>query len=65
MEMERNLRKRCKVDPAQSEASRLDTIPEALECSQKWTYHDCLQKTQKQLKESDADICTQPMNRRC
>jgi hypothetical protein len=39
-------------------------ITEAMECSQKGTYHDCPPKRpNKQLKESDADICTQPMDR--
>ena len=32
-------------------------------CSQKGTYHDC--PLNKQLKESDVDICTQPMGRSC
>ena len=28
-------------DPAQGEASRPDTITDAMVCSQKWAYHDC------------------------
>ena len=30
-----------KWDPAQGEASRPDTITDAMVCSQKWAYHDC------------------------
>jgi hypothetical protein len=29
-----------KWDPAQEEVPKSDTITEAMECSQKWTYHD-------------------------
>jgi hypothetical protein len=41
-----------------------DTITEAMEHSQKGAYHDC-STPNKQLKESDADICSQPMDRSC
>jgi hypothetical protein len=46
MEMQRSLRKRKfseipKWDPAQEEAPRPDTITEAMQHSQKGTYHDC------------------------
>jgi hypothetical protein len=32
---------RPKWDPAQGEDPRSDTVTEAIECSQKGTYHDC------------------------
>ena len=40
-----------------------DTTTEVLERSQKGTWHDCSLEPNKQLKESDEDICTQPMDR--
>jgi hypothetical protein len=44
--MERSLRKQGPMisperEPAQREVPRPDTITEAMECSQKGTYHDC------------------------
>jgi hypothetical protein len=52
-------------DVAQGEVPRPDTITEAMECSQKGTKHDRphTKRPNKQLKESDVDICTQPMDR--
>jgi len=46
MEMEKSLRKEVpttgpKWDPARGETPRSDTITEAMEQSQKGTYHDC------------------------
>jgi len=60
METERSLRKRrssdsSKWDPAQGEAPRPDSVIEAMECSQKGTYHDCPQKDPKQLRGFDAE----------
>jgi hypothetical protein len=50
-----------KWDPPQRKIPLSDRITEAMEHSQKGTYHDCLpERLNKQLKESDADICTQP-----
>jgi hypothetical protein len=46
--------------PAQGEAPRLSTITDAMVCLQTVIYHDL---PQKQLKESEADIYTQPMDR--
>ena len=54
-----------KWDPAQREVPRPETITEAMERSQKGTNHDHTpRRPNKQLKESDAGICTQPMDRR-
>ena len=52
-----------KWDPAQGEAPRTDTITEAMECSKNWDM-SCLpaERPNQQLKESDADIYTQPMD---
>ena len=67
--MERILRKKGpatgpKRDPAKGEVLRPDTITEAMECSQNEINHDCPPKRpNKQLKESDADICTQTIAR--
>jgi hypothetical protein len=49
MEMERSLSKEgpvtgIKWDPAQGEVPRPDTITEAMKCSHKETYYDCLPK---------------------
>jgi hypothetical protein len=69
MEMERSLKKRSsssspRVGSSSREVPRPDTITEVMVCSQKGTYHDCPPKDPtKQLKESDADICTQPIDR--
>jgi hypothetical protein len=46
MEIEKSLRKEGpgtgpKWDPVQGEVPRPETITEAMECSQKGTYHDC------------------------
>jgi hypothetical protein len=59
MKMEKNLGKRRsrtgpKWDPAQGEVPRPDTNTESIEFSK---------RPNKQLKESDADISTQPMDR--
>ena len=48
-----------KRDPAKRAFPRLDTITEAMERSQKGTS----ERLKKQLKESDADICNQPVDR--
>jgi hypothetical protein len=43
-----------------------DIITEALECSQKETYHEyALESPKKQLKEPDADICTKTTYKSC
>jgi hypothetical protein len=53
-----------KWDPAQGEVPRPDTIIEAMEHSEKGIYYDCaLERLNKQLKDLDADICTQPIDR--
>jgi hypothetical protein len=62
-EMERILRIRKCSDRSKVEVLRPDTITEAVECSQKGTYQYALKRPNKQLKESEADICTQPMDR--
>jgi len=64
MEMEKSLRKRRssnspKWDTVQGEAPRPDAITDAMEFSQKGTS----KRPNKQLKESDIDIRTQPMDR--
>jgi len=51
-------------DPAQGEAPRPDTAKEPLGRSQEGTYHDCL-LNDKQLKELNRDMCTQPIKSRC
>jgi hypothetical protein len=66
--MERSLRKRRssnspKTDPAQGEVPRPDTITEAMECSQNVPIVTPSERSNKQLKESDAIICTQLMDR--
>jgi hypothetical protein len=67
--MERSLRKRSsskmpKVDPAQGDVPRPDSFTEAIECThtqkKKWLPPE---RPNKQLKESDADIYTQPMDK--
>jgi hypothetical protein len=56
-----------KWDPAQGETPRPDSITEAIESSQKKKNLSWLpsKRPNKQLKEPDADICTQPMVRSC
>jgi hypothetical protein len=68
MEIDRSLRKRRsndrpKVDPAQAEVSSPDTITKAMESSQKGTFMTVSKRLKKQLKESNANICSQPMDR--
>jgi hypothetical protein len=72
MEMKKSLRKRRsrdkpKVGTPQGEAPRPDTITEVMELSQKEPIITVSppQRLNKQLKKSDADICTQPMDRSC
>ena len=43
-------------DPAQGEAPRSDTITEAIECSQKGTYHDCPLKDPTSSRKSQMQI---------
>jgi hypothetical protein len=53
-----------KWDPAQGEAPSLDTITEAVEHSLKRDFSWLpSERPNNQLKESDADICTQPVAR--
>jgi hypothetical protein len=67
MEIER--RKKCpatgpKWDPAQGEIPRPDTIIETMEHSPKGTKQDSTwEEPNMQLKETDADISTQSMDR--
>jgi len=51
-------------DSAQVANPRPDAITEAVACSQTGAYHDCPPKDPKAA-ESDADICTQPVDRSC
>jgi hypothetical protein len=69
MEMERSLRERRSSDRHKVESSSRgvkspETITEAIESSQNGIYHDCPEKHNKHLKESNAVICTQPLDRR-
>ena len=50
-------------DPSQGEASRSDTITDAMVCLQTGAYHGFPQKLpNKQLPETDANTCSQPMD---
>jgi hypothetical protein len=50
-------------DPAQGETPRPDNITKGKEHSQKGIHHDCPLKDPTNSWKSDADICTQPMDR--